>query len=172
MASMSMATVMQRVFPCFAPRTKRAIVIGAPTDVRHLDISECIPGLSEAQCEQIRNKSRSNATSLLDFGTEVLPYPPSLATRDISTRGSGSEYEDSWGKSKSCLSLNDSLVNDAAKKSPTDVAIPPRAARKKSSMMELEMEDMLETETQSRGDVRDQDAIMYETLPGQQKTQK
>ncbi|EUC35357.1 hypothetical protein COCVIDRAFT_89896 [Bipolaris victoriae FI3] len=152
MASMSMATVMQHVFPCFAPRTKRAtMVIGAPTDVRHLDISECIPGLTEAQCEQIRSKTRSNATSLLDFAPDVLPYPPSLATRDISTRGSGSECEDSWGKSKSCLSLNDSLVNDAAKKSPGDVAPPPRVARKRSSMMELKMEDMVETEKQSRG---------------------
>ncbi|KAH7561657.1 hypothetical protein BM1_02761 [Bipolaris maydis] len=127
------------------------MVIGAPTDVRHLDISECIPGLTEAQCEQIRSKARGNSISLLDFGLDVLPYPPSLATRDISTRGSGSEDEGCWGKSKSCLSLNDSLVNDATRKSPGDVTIPPRAARKRSSMMELKMEDMVENEKQSRG---------------------
>ncbi|KAL5118137.1 hypothetical protein ACEQ8H_003972 [Pleosporales sp. CAS-2024a] len=122
---------MRRVLLCC--NEPKQLDIGEPTDVRKVDISESLPGLTDAQRKYIREKASSDAIHLLSLQSHPHTSPPSRTTSLTSCASPrlSSSHEPS-----------EPLLNAASQHLPTALPTPPRRMHHESSPPATRMKSM------------------------------
>ncbi|KAF1839499.1 hypothetical protein BDW02DRAFT_486894 [Decorospora gaudefroyi] len=105
---------------------------GSPTNVRHIDISDALPGLTETQRAHIREKASADAIRLLSLHSHPPTAPPSPTNPSTA--------------SSSLREPSTTLLNAASKDLPHSVPTPPRRTHKEDSPPAIRMRSMWESE--------------------------
>ncbi|KAF1846700.1 uncharacterized protein K460DRAFT_406892 [Cucurbitaria berberidis CBS 394.84] len=139
MAFKDIITKLRRAVLCCSKRkSKISLDIGHPTDVRRVDISDALPGLTDAERKYIREKASSDAIHLLGLQS----HPPSHPAT------SPSSPTDSCSPSLAPTSIMSSrepsvaLLNAASKDLPSSLPTPPRRQHHENSPPAARMKTM------------------------------
>ncbi|KAJ4312627.1 hypothetical protein N0V94_007354 [Neodidymelliopsis sp. IMI 364377] len=121
MAFKDVISKIQRSILCCSKREK--LDIGSPTDVRRVDVSDALPGLTDAERKYIREKASSDAIHLLGLQSHSPSHPPSeAATAPPSPEHSLRREPDSVMSSRE---PSMALLNAASKNLPDVIPTPP-----------------------------------------------
>ncbi|KAL6710009.1 hypothetical protein ACN47E_009800 [Coniothyrium glycines] len=129
----------RRALLCCSKRdSKTSLDIGSPTDVRRVDISDALPGLTDAERKYLREKASSDAIYLLG----IQSHPPSnSATLPPSPTAS---HSPSLATTSAISSREPSvaLLNAASKDLPNALPTPPRHTHHEDSPPTSRMKSM------------------------------
>ncbi|KNG47065.1 betaine aldehyde dehydrogenase 2 [Stemphylium lycopersici] len=154
---------------------------GGPTDVRRVDISESLPGLTDVQRKQIRKKASSDAACLKSLRSHppiiaispVVPNTPTPApTTSPNPHRVGSQPINTFSEQLSSVicfyepTISTSLSNAASKDEPSNLPTPPRLLHKEDDLPAMRMKSMWKSDKRYNSDSGGHDDILYETLPG------
>ncbi|KAH7069027.1 hypothetical protein BKA63DRAFT_99782 [Paraphoma chrysanthemicola] len=118
--------------------------IGSPTNVRRVDISDALPGLTDSERKYLREKASSDAIHLL--GIQSLP-PSHPATSPPSPTLTSSASPSLCGPASRLTSRepSEALLNAASKDLPSALPTPPKQRHNESSPPAARMKSMWET---------------------------
>ncbi|KAH7398306.1 hypothetical protein BKA66DRAFT_199599 [Pyrenochaeta sp. MPI-SDFR-AT-0127] len=121
-------------------KRERKLKIGSPTDVRRVDVSDAIPGLTDAERKYIREKASSDAIHLLGLQSHPPSHPPTSRPSPTSSRSTSVE------PTFIMLSREPSevLLNAASKDLPSTLPTPPRRVHNENSPPAARMKTMRE----------------------------
>ncbi|KAH7395144.1 hypothetical protein DE146DRAFT_97265 [Phaeosphaeria sp. MPI-PUGE-AT-0046c] len=125
---------------CNQHKRKASLDISEPTNVRKVDVSDALPGLTDAQRRYIREKVvvSSDGIHLLGLQSQPITSPPSPTGSD-SPLGSHSPSLAPMSREPS-----EPLLNAASKDLPSALPTPPRRAHHESSPPAVRMKGMHE----------------------------
>ncbi|KAF3039499.1 hypothetical protein E8E12_003403 [Didymella heteroderae] len=141
MAFKDVISKIRRSLLCCSKRERKcSLDIGSPTDVRRVDISDALPGLTDTERKYIREKASSDAIHLLGLHSHPPSHPPSRpATSPPSPEHSLRHEPDSAMCSRE---PSMALLNAASKDLPDAIPTPPRQTHPPSSPPSARMKSM------------------------------
>ena len=113
---------------------------GAPTNVRRVDISDALPGLTDAQRKYIREKASSDAIHLLGLQSHPPSHPGSQPPTTPPSPEQSLRHEPNSAISSREPSM--ALLNAASKDLPEGVPTPPRQTHSPTSSPNIRMKSM------------------------------
>ncbi|KAF1927898.1 uncharacterized protein M421DRAFT_162889 [Didymella exigua CBS 183.55] len=131
----------QRSFLCCSKRERKCpLDIGSPTNVRRVDVSGTLPGLTDAERKYIREKVSSDAIHLLGLQS----HPPSHSTSQPTTTPPSPEHSLRHEPNSTMSSREPSmaLLNTASKDLPDALPTPPRQTHPPTSPPSARMKRM------------------------------
>ncbi|CAE7201346.1 hypothetical protein PTNB73_05920 [Pyrenophora teres f. teres] len=169
------AKFQKSILCCTRHERKRSLSIGSPTDVRIIDISDSLPGLTDAQRRQIREKASNDAIRLLSLQSHLPTMPPSptatshpptpsLPTNPFQTNSLSSPTKTITSTAPSSREPSMALLNAASKDLPSSVPTPPRRTHKEDSPPAMRMKSMWHSERRYSSDSSGEDEVPYKTL--------
>ncbi|KAF9694379.1 hypothetical protein EKO04_007527 [Ascochyta lentis] len=125
---------------CIGRERKRSLDIGSPTDVRHVDVSDTLPGLTNTERQYIREKASNDAIRLLSLQS----HPPSQSPSQPTTSPPSPEHLFQHEPSSAMSSREPSmaLLNAASKDLPDAIPTPPPQAHSHTSSPSARMKGM------------------------------
>ncbi|KAH6614048.1 hypothetical protein C7974DRAFT_69606 [Boeremia exigua] len=125
---------------CNKRERKSSLDIGSPTNVRVVDVSDALPGLTDAQRKYIREKASSDAIHLLGLQA----HPPSHPSSQPPTTPPSPEHSLRHEPNSAMSSREPSmaLLNAASKDLPSAVPTPPRQTHAPASPPSARMKSM------------------------------
>ncbi|CAO2654792.1 Nn.00g115250.m01.CDS01 [Neocucurbitaria sp. VM-36] len=142
MAFKDIITRLRRAVLCCSKRKRKlSLDIGHPTDVRRVDISDALPGLTDAERKYIREKASSDAIHLLGLQSHPPSHPPTSPP-------SPTESHSPSIATTSMLSSREpsvALLNAASKDLPSTLPTPPRRQHNENSPPSARMKSMWES---------------------------
>ncbi|KAF2994486.1 hypothetical protein E8E13_001648 [Curvularia kusanoi] len=141
MAIKDVISKIQRSLLCCSKREERCTLdIGAPTNVRRVDVSDALPGLTDDQRKYIREKASSDAIHLLGLQSHPPSHPPSQPSTTPPSPEHSLRHEPKSAISSRQPSM--ALLNAASKDLPSTVPTPPRQTHPPSSSPSTRMKSM------------------------------
>ncbi|KAF2631030.1 hypothetical protein BU25DRAFT_445987 [Macroventuria anomochaeta] len=131
----------QRSILCYSKRERKcSLDISSPTNVRRVDVSNALPGLTDAERKYIREKASSNAIHLLGLQFHPPSHPPSQPTTTPPSAEHFLRHESNSAMSSREPSM--ALLNAASKDLPDAIPTPPRQTHPPTSPPSARMKSM------------------------------
>ncbi|KAJ8117871.1 hypothetical protein OPT61_g1036 [Boeremia exigua] len=125
---------------CSKRERKSSLDIGSPTNVRRVDVSDSLPGLTDAQRKYIREKASSDAIHLLGLQSHPPSHPPSQPPTTPPSPEHSLRHEPSSAVSSREPTMP--LLNAASTDLPNAVPTPPRQTHAPASPPSARMKNM------------------------------
>ncbi|KZM25961.1 uncharacterized protein EKO05_0009097 [Ascochyta rabiei] len=132
--------VRRSILCCVGRDRKRPLDIGSPTNVRHINVSDTLPGLTDTERKHIREKVSNDAIRLLSLQSHPPSHPPSQPTTSPPSPEHSLRHEPSSVVSSQEPSM--ALLNAASKNLPDAVPTPPPQAHPHTSSPSARMKGM------------------------------
>ncbi|KAI8942545.1 hypothetical protein NX059_000605 [Plenodomus lindquistii] len=125
----------RRVVLCCSEREEKSSVetvrleIGRPTDVRRVDVSATLPGLTDAERRYIREKASSDAVHLLGLQSEPPSHPPTSPPSPVQSSSPSLPPTSAMPSREPSVAL----LNAASQGLPSALPTPPRRTHNENS---------------------------------------